>query len=191
MVRLGKARRGEMEAERMSWSETVKVSWRPGSPFGKLDPERVKTELDALHAEADGPLEPEAIPEWARANPDSELYRAFEWNNRKAAHSYRVSQARLLQRSLLVRVVHAATGTETSQPAFVNVVEVDDDERRQGYRPAAVLTPAEHRAARLRGEARFLELFLERTADLEPELGGVRAAAGAFLAELAVDAEEA
>lgn len=41
-------------------------------------------------------IHPARVVEWARENPESELHGQFEWDNAKAAHEYRLHQARRL-----------------------------------------------------------------------------------------------
>lgn len=56
---------------------------------------RIGDELQALRA-SDGRWYPSIVVDWARANPDSALYRALEWDDRRAADEHRLSQARQL-----------------------------------------------------------------------------------------------
>lgn len=55
--------------------------------------EQIAQELEALRS-ANGLLMPEAVVEWAREHPESVLHSQFEWDDAKAAHDYRVWQAR-------------------------------------------------------------------------------------------------
>lgn len=59
--------------------------------------------LAAIH-ERDGELTAEQVVAEAAANPDSPLHTRFEWDNSKAAHQYRLEQARSLIRSYTLTV---------------------------------------------------------------------------------------
>ena len=63
------------------------------------DPQKIGTALNEITNANGGRLEPEKIVEAAKK--DRRLHPHFEWNDRKAAHSYRLEQAREL-----VRVIH-------------------------------------------------------------------------------------
>lgn len=82
-------------------------------------------ELERIRVANNGRLAQEDVVETARdkANP---LHPAFEWNNKEAAHQYRLSQAALIIRKL--DVVHAADDAEGHKPirAFVSVTRDDD-----------------------------------------------------------------
>lgn len=55
----------------------------------------IKEELLALKNEK-GFINPHEGVEWARTHPQSELHAAIEWNDKKAAHEYRLNQFRRL-----------------------------------------------------------------------------------------------
>jgi hypothetical protein len=55
----------------------------------------IRSELEALF-DTNGILRVETTHDWAAANPASDLYRALEWNEEKAAREYRYSQIRHL-----------------------------------------------------------------------------------------------
>src|SRR5262245_57100424 len=66
-----------------------------------------REELSAL---ADnGKLRAQDVVGWARENPDSQLHAHFEWDEGKAAHQYRLEQARRLIR-VYVNVVPTESG---------------------------------------------------------------------------------
>lgn len=62
--------------------------------------EKIRQELESCRLE--GIIHAERVVEWARNNPDSELHGEFEWDDGKAAHEYRIWQAR---RVIAVNVV--------------------------------------------------------------------------------------
>lgn len=56
--------------------------------------EKIKQELEALNV--NGVILPEAVVQWAKEHPDSELYKHLEWDNDKAAEQWRLWQVRRL-----------------------------------------------------------------------------------------------
>lgn len=54
----------------------------------------IKTEIEAL--KQDGIIHAEAVESWAKANPESALHRALEWDAEKGAYQYRLYQIRRL-----------------------------------------------------------------------------------------------
>lgn len=55
----------------------------------------VSAELKALYKQY-GALRPEVVVRWAKAHKSSALHGKFQWDNTKAAHQYRLWQAREL-----------------------------------------------------------------------------------------------
>lgn len=53
-----------------------------------------RTELEAIKKANKGILRPRQIVGWAKDHPQSELYAAFEWDDRVAGDAYRLWQAR-------------------------------------------------------------------------------------------------
>jgi len=53
----------------------------------------IQSELLAIKGD-DDLLLPKDIVDWARKHPHSDLYKQFEWDNKKAAEEYRIWQAR-------------------------------------------------------------------------------------------------
>lgn len=76
--------------------------------------ERRKRELKSL--EEDGLLDPEKVVEFA-SDPKTALHSAFEWNNTKAGHAYRIWQAR----QIIVSVKVVPQGTFEPVRAFVSL----------------------------------------------------------------------
>lgn len=116
-------------------------AFAPGFHLRGLNPQEVGEHLTRLGSEA--PLTPERILEDAR-RADSPTHAAFEWDNERAAHRYRIEQARYLIQAV-VTVVNE--GEEKRQMrAFVNVVnpdaETDDDPRRYVTTQEAAMSPA-------------------------------------------------
>ena len=113
---------------------------------GRADPQVIGEALDRIRMDAGGELEPKRVVGAAR-DARHPLHPHFEWNDKVAAESYRVDQARNLIR--IVRVVDETTDDGTAR-AFVSVStnngvsyrSVDDVKRSSDLR-AAVLDQAE------------------------------------------------
>ena len=73
----------------------IEYTWNKGAPFTHLDAARIGPELDALR-DKDGALQIADVPGFAADNPDSELFRAFEWDDVRCGTEYRLTQARSL-----------------------------------------------------------------------------------------------
>lgn len=82
----------------------------------RAGPQRIGEALEAIRLEHAGELHPQAVVERARP-PESPLHRYFEWNDLKAADTYRVDQARALIRS--IRVID--DDDDRSRPAFLSI----------------------------------------------------------------------
>lgn len=74
-------------------------------------------ELKAIAEEHDGTLYPEHVVEKAE-DPESSLHSAFEWDDEKAGHEYRMYQARNLIR-LTVEVIKEENSDPKTVTAFV------------------------------------------------------------------------
>ena len=84
----------------------------------------VAAELAALYS-AKGILLPEDVIEAAKPKT-SPLHNLFDWNNKSAAHKYRVEQARALIRSVRTTYI-------TEKRSVSAVVYIHDPEERVGY----------------------------------------------------------
>jgi hypothetical protein len=157
-----------------------------------IDPQVVGEELERLGS----PTAHEILD--AAASPDSPLHPAFEWDDTKAAHQYRLVQARDLVRRLVIKSETIA-GTSTTQvlPAYINVPPSGEDASNDGTsgRYVSILSLTEDQAARairqLHGQVAGLENTLQSIAATTPDrtkqktvakmqthLGEVRALAG-------------
>lgn len=89
-----------------------------------VDAQIAGEELERIRTFHNGRLEAEMVVELSR-NTSAPLHGAFEWDDKKAAHGYRVEQAKYLIRSIEVVV---ATPDDKPQPirAFVSVQRDDD-----------------------------------------------------------------
>lgn len=107
---------------------TVKMSFRvtPGARVRKADAQLIGQAFEAL--KASGPLTAERVLNEAM-NAKSPLHRYFEWDDQKAAHQYRLEQARRLIRSIEV-VLEDARGKQVPMRAFYSVKDADG---QRGY----------------------------------------------------------
>lgn len=85
----------------------------------KADPQKIGAALEVISAKAGGHLTPDAVVDAAK-DRKSILHRHFEWNDEKAAHAYRLDQARSV-----IRAIHM-DGQETENGmarAFMSIRE--------------------------------------------------------------------
>lgn len=80
-----------------------------------VDAQTAGNELQRIY-ERDGVIEPETVVAESKT-PSAPLHSCFEWDDEKAAHKYRITQAQTIIRSIVV--VDEAKQPETR--AFVNV----------------------------------------------------------------------
>jgi hypothetical protein len=102
---------------------SVRMTFRvtPGARIRKADAQVLGDTFAKL--KSTGPLTAERVLAEA-TNPRSQLHRYFEWDDAKAAHSYRVEQARKLIRSIEV-VIEDAKGKEIPMRAFYSVRDAE------------------------------------------------------------------
>lgn len=94
----------------------AKRVWRDNSEFaGKADAEQVQQEINMLaKQDPNGKCRNEALVDFARRHPASESYKCFEWDDAKAADSYRLQQAARIKCSII-------TVTQTVPHSLPNV----------------------------------------------------------------------
>lgn len=97
----------------------VRYAWKPGSRV-RLDADKAGREMEAVRRDNGGALTPEALLERARS-ANSATHDHFEWDNTKAAHLHRLSQAGDLIRAITIDV--STSNVEPAKPirAFVSV----------------------------------------------------------------------
>lgn len=149
-----------------------------------MDMSAAKQALQALADLHDGRLTPEVVIAAAKPS-DSPLHAHFDWNNKTAAHSWRIEQARTLIRSVRVEIV---TGERiVSAPAFLRDPEAASD--RQGYVSISILRRSEDvardamlaefgRAAAALSRARVVAEALGLAGDIDGLLAGMDALRG-------------
>lgn len=139
----------------------VRYSWRPGSRIS-LDAEKAGKEMEDVRRKNGGALTPEALLERARS-ANSATHGHFEWDDGKAAHQHRLSQAGELIRAIAIDV--SRSNVEPAKPirAFVSV-------ERQGERSYTstvhALSDADLRKQVLERAWADLEAWRQRHADL-------------------------
>lgn len=131
-------------------------------------------ELQAIRAEdPQGLLRPEAVVE-AAASPASRLHGCFEWDDSKAAHQHRLTQARRL-----IRVaVETLPGSNEEYNVFVNLTS-DRKEGSGGYRATMEVLESEQLTACMLADAlkelRTFEAKYSKLQALIPVFEGYRA----------------
>lgn len=116
----------------------VKVSWGAHS-FKGCDAQKVYLEICSIGDE----VKPQQMVDYAEQNPESELHKCFTWDNDVAADKWRLAEARLIHRNLVIQyakddnedakteVVRATFRTSTSPSAgykqTLKILRNDDD----------------------------------------------------------------
>lgn len=116
---------------------------------------KVISELKRIAIENDGILQPETVVEEARPR-SSPLHSRFTWDNTKAAHEYRLWQARQLIRV----VVDVIEGVEGKHEVFVSLTT---DRKESGYRVVTdVLSDTDLRRQMLHDAMMELRMFQKK-----------------------------
>lgn len=133
----------------------------------KADPQKIGQALAKIAEDCGGRLTPPAVVEAAR-NDKSPLHRHFEWDDAKAAQSYRLDQARAI-----IGVIRIDDDTEEPTRAFLSV----KDASGVSYRTAAEVSRSlDLQLAVLKQAERDLEAFGKRYRELEDICEDVAAA---------------
>jgi len=142
--------------------------WKQGSRLD-ISAQVAGEELERIRVRNNGRLESAMVVEAAR-DESSPLYPAFEWDDQKAAHNFRVGQAGYIIRSVEVEVEQS----QRSEPirAFVSVVR--DEDRSYTSVSHALADPALRQQV-LQSALRDLVAWRDRYAELT-ELAQVFAA---------------
>jgi len=100
----------------------VKTVFRvvPGAKIKRTDIQRIGEVFEQLKASGSGVLTAARVVQEA-INPQSPLHAYFQWDNRKAAHAYRLQQAQYLLRS--IEVVIQEKGKAVALRAFYPVTD--------------------------------------------------------------------
>lgn len=136
--------------------------WKPGA-VGKVDAQTAGEELERIRVRHNGRLDQDNLLREA-AKPKNPLHAHFEWNDRRAAHEYRLEQARYLIRSIEVVMAADDEGEEPKTiRAFVNVVR---DEDRSYTSVAHAMSDPDLRAQVVAQAWKELEAWRQRHAEL-------------------------
>lgn len=114
---------------------TAVYQWRPRTTF-KIDPQVAGEALEQVRGHNSGELTPEAVVKAAQPKA-SPLHPLFDWNDKSAAHEYRLQQAGALIRSIVVTVSNE--GGPRTEPLKVTVKRAP----RGGGPSTAEVIPAE------------------------------------------------
>lgn len=139
----------------------VRYAWKPGSRV-RLDPEKAGREMEDVRRQNNGALTPDALLERARS-ANSAVHGHFEWDDSKAAHQHRLSQAGDLIRAITIDISRSNIEPPKTIRAFVSV-------ERQGERSYTstvhALSDAELRRQVVAKAWADLEAWRERHRDL-------------------------
>ncbi len=120
--------------------------FKSGQTFHGVDAQVAGEELERIRLANAGKLRPEDILKSAKAKV-SPLHNAFTWDDAKAAHEYRLSEARQF-----IRAVMTVGSEGKTDPAFWNIIvsqspQINESERY--YQSAQVIAsnPDEYNAA--------------------------------------------
>lgn len=98
---------------------SVRYAWRPGSRVS-IDADKAGREMEDVRRKNGGALTPDALLERARS-ANSAVHDHFEWDDGKAAHLHRISQAGDLIRAITIDVTHSNVEPPKTIRAFVSV----------------------------------------------------------------------
>lgn len=134
--------------------------WKTGSHIS-IDAQAAGEEMERIRVHRNGRLDQEAVVEAARSE-ESALHGHFEWDDRKAANSFRLDQAGHLIRCIAIEMPKRG-GDDAPIRAFVNVVRDGD---RSYTSTAHALSDADLRQQVLDTAWRELEAWRQRHAEL-------------------------
>lgn len=107
----------------MAVMKGAKRIWRDNSEFaGKADAEIVQQEINTIASQdPNGKCRNEALVDFARNHPASESHKCFEWDDTKAAESYRLHQASRIK-CAIITVTQTVPPSVQNQPKPIKVV---------------------------------------------------------------------
>ncbi len=132
----------------------------------KADAGKVYEELETIKDRT-----PQNIVDYAEANPESELYKCFTWDDRKAANEWRKYEARQVVRLLVFE------DEETNEPTRIRVMQ----RASETYEPVKKIGRDENEYKKLLNRAYAeLQIFRDRYKNLV-ELEGILEAIDALI----------
>jgi hypothetical protein len=154
-------------------TEKRAYAFKPRVSF-PIDAQTAGEALEKIKGHNSGDLTPEAVVEAAK-DAKSPLHPVFEWDDAKAGYQFRVQQAGVLIRAVIVTV---SGGEQTSQKVDAKVT---DSSRAAGTAQAHIVTPEElHRQRVEKGWTALID-WHKQYGDVS-EFAGVAAALSGFLA---------
>ena len=105
----------------------VKVTW--GAYKFKADAQKVYLEIESLGDE----VKPQQMVEYAEEHEDSELYKCFTWDDDVAAYKWRLEEARLIHRNLVIEYKKA--DNTDAEPVVIRATYRTDTNPSAGYKP--------------------------------------------------------
>lgn len=108
--------------------------WKEGSRF-KADPELVADELNSLESKT-----PEAVLSYAE-NEGTELHKCLTWDDKKAAHLFRLDEVRAVIRSVVI----VEEEEEVTYRAFEYVTIGDETKHREYMQTKEALNDQDYR----------------------------------------------
>ncbi|MBR3645236.1 MAG: hypothetical protein IKN54_02360 [Lachnospiraceae bacterium] len=115
------------------------VRW--ATPLFRADAAKVRDELvDLANTNEYQNVKPQEIVDYAKEHPDSELHKCFEWDDTKAAASWRRQQARNIVCNLVITV----EAGNKNEPTVARTLIITESERGQAYKPIEYILPDEY-----------------------------------------------
>ena len=168
--------RNGVDSRGMHWIASPGISPIKLKEGKEMKHREIIRELEAIRAKSpDGLLRPAAVVKEAKAATHP-LHAQFEWDDRKAGHLHRLTQARVL--IVKVKIVNPNDLNAAPTPAYVSLM--DDRQRPQGgYRHTVDVLGNDELAAELKATAlKELRAWSQRYKALSELVDGVLAAAG-------------
>ena len=118
------------------------VVWKMKGLF-KADAQIVASELKSIQTENNEEVKPKDIVNYAETHEDSELHKCFTWDDTEAAKRYRIEEAKMIVRNIMVIY---SEPTKKEEPRQVQVRWAFKTEPTGGYKRTEyiVKNPDEH-----------------------------------------------
>lgn len=130
----------------------------------KANAEKVYSDINQIEEKT-----PQNLVDYAEEHPDSELYKCFTWDDRKAANEYRKSEARQVLRLL----VYKEDTEEDEAPTMIRVLQNVEQE----YKPVKLIVKNndEYKTLlkRAKAELAAFRLRYKQIAELETVLAAI------------------
>ena len=159
--------------------KTKTIKARPGARISDAEAKRIAPELFAIEQQL-GCVTPEEVLRRAE-NPRNPLHKHIEWDNSKAADTYRIDQARTVIRSVVYEIEVIGTPSKPVrkfQPVMINVRSSAEDEEnpmQSGYVSVTrALSDAGMRVKILEQAAKELDAWKRRYNTLELLTASIR-----------------